>query len=73
MKENIKYDIGDTVKIRRPSIHNSKIATCVISMITVTKKGIKYRGKDCDEFDSQHDFPQDWIIEGQDYGRIKEM
>ena len=43
MKEKILKDIGDMVVI--PDIYDkSKDMTGVISMITVNKKGIKYRG-----------------------------
>ena len=63
MKELIKYDIGDKVRIRKPPIFGTSECTCVISMITVTKKDIKYRGKDCNKYDVQHNFPQEWIVE----------
>ena len=42
MKEKIIKDIGDTVVI--PDVYDkSRSMTGIISMITVTKKGIKYR------------------------------
>lgn len=65
MKEKILKDVGDTVVI--PDIYdNSKTMSGIVSMITVTNKGIKYRAT----FDStskygggsQHDFWQDEIV-----------
>lgn len=64
MKEQILKDIGDTVCVK-DVYDNTKCMSGTISMITVTKKGIKYRGL----FDNsivprqQHDFWQDEIIE----------
>jgi len=64
MKEQIKYDVGQKVRFREPAIYGLKEHNCVISMITISKNGIKYRGKDCDIFDTQYNFPQEWIMEG---------
>lgn len=58
MKENIKYDIGDSVTILN---HKNEKITGIISMITVNRKGIRYRGKF--GFDCQYNFWQDEIID----------
>lgn len=64
MKEKILKDVGDTVVI--PDIYDkSKDMTGVISMITVNKKGIKYRatfnGNSICCGRHQHDFWQEEI------------
>lgn len=65
MKEKILKDVGDTVVI--PDIYNKeKDMTGIISMITVNKKGIKYRatfdGNSIVKGKHQYDFWQEEII-----------
>lgn len=65
MIEKILKDVGDTVVI--PDTYNkTKSMTGIISMITVTKKGIKYRatfdGSSLYNGKHQCDFWQDEII-----------
>lgn len=65
MKEQILKDIGDTVII--PDIYDKeKVMTGIISMITVTKNGIKYRatfnGNSIVSGKRQYDFCQEEII-----------
>ena len=64
MKEKILKDVGDTVVI--PDIYDKeKDMTGIISMITVNKKGIKYRatfnGNSICGGKHQHDFWQEEI------------
>ena len=62
MKEQILRDIGDEVSFKR----QGKIMKGTISMITVTRKGIKYRVKFL-VGTYQCDFPQeDLIIDNTD-------
>lgn len=65
MKEKILKDVGDTVVI--PDIYDKeKDMTGIISMITVNKKGIKYRatfdGNSIVKGKNQYDFWQEKII-----------
>ena len=59
-----KYDIGDVVKTRN--------FTGTISMVTITKKGVKYRGLGVYKYEDgteigyhQHDFWESEIIEAE--------
>lgn len=59
-----KYDIGDVVK--------TKEFTGTISMVTITKKGVKYRGFGTYRYENgsevghhQYDFWEDEIIEAE--------
>lgn len=60
MKENIIYDVGGTVSIIEYHKGKEEKISGIISMITVNKKGIKYRAKF--GFDKQRDFWQDDIV-----------
>lgn len=65
MKEKILKDIGESVVIA--DIYNNTLEmTGIISMITVTQKGIKYRakfnGNSISKSSHQQDFWQDEIV-----------
>lgn len=59
MKEKVLKDIGDEVVIT-DIYDNSKEVIGIVSMITITRKGIKYRAKF--GYDYQRDFWQEEII-----------
>lgn len=60
MKEQIRKDVGDSVTIQ--GLYDPHPISGIISMIIITKKGIKYRAT-FQPWSDQRDFEQDEIIE----------